>query len=108
MTATHALVTALKRQDTNPDDSLSIVEGLMADPVMRARVPAELLKEYDAAVRTPGPSDLVEKLIAVTSNATRIASKIFMKKQAMKARSHSYSTAHHHLQIGEEVCVYEK
>lgn len=81
MTITQFLATS----NDDPNHTLSIFEGIMADPVMRARVPIQLLRDYETAL-TQKPDctkhmDLIDSLVAATGTATRIAKDLMRRRQ---------------------------
>lgn len=61
----------------------------MTDPQLRARVPANLLEEYDAAIAMDDGGQgmaLIKHLITATGKATQLAKQMLENRKQCKAR----------------------
>ncbi|KAG0147946.1 hypothetical protein CROQUDRAFT_440237 [Cronartium quercuum f. sp. fusiforme G11] len=89
-TATRLLVSAL---DTEPTDQESrvLMEGILADPSMRARVPAQLLEAYEEAKISQsdqqGGMKLMNYLVSVTAKAAQCAKQMVDNNRAARAKA---------------------
>ncbi|KAH9814050.1 hypothetical protein DFH28DRAFT_314319 [Melampsora americana] len=95
--AINTITQFLATSNEDPNHILSIFEGIMADPVMRARVPTRLLQDYEMALtQRPGCSKemiLIDGLVAATGTATRLAKDLMRRKQQIRQ---SFQESTHH------------